>query len=163
MISLRLILFFILILLVSHGEIYAKTPYKKASTSASLEKESFIEKNINQGEIYFYSPIVFLSNQIKADEDYEESAIKRGEILFFLSIPFVALSYFLVISATYYLGTNDNTFSLPTESIVFASISTVAISIGIIYIDIKKNTTTHKINLNHITDHSIRFFGRGKF
>ena len=70
---------------------------------------------------------------------YEESTIKRGKLIFFISIPFIFLIYAAIISTLHYAADQDSSFpDLPTEPFLFAGLSSLAIVGGIIYLDIQK-------------------------
>ena len=75
---------------------------------------------------------------------YEETAFKRSEIIFFLSLPFIFLAHVIAVGTTYYLAEQDETFSgLPTEPFLFAGVSSLMLTGGIIYLDFQKNAQTH--------------------
>ena len=69
-------------------------------------------------------------------EEYKESSFRRGEVLFFLSIPFIFLSNFLIVGGHYYLATFDNSFKIPKEPLIFMGITSLALVSGLIYIDL---------------------------
>ena len=51
------------------------------------------------------------------DYFYEESSLKRAEIIFFLSIPFIFLAHAISLITTYVIATEDVTFTnFPTET-----------------------------------------------
>ena len=75
--------------------------------------------------------------------NYEESAGKRGKLIFFISLPFILLTYTVVVATLHYAADQNNSFSrLPTEPFLFAGLSSLAIVGGIIYLDIQETRST---------------------
>ena len=91
------------------------------------------------------------------DYFYEESALKRSEIIFFLSIPFIFLTHVISLITIYFIATQDITLTkFPTETFFFAGASSLMIAGGIIYLDFKKNQGSlkniqddHKLHLRY--------------
>lgn len=66
-------------------------------------------------------------------EEYTESRFRRGEIIFFLSTPFVLAMHALVIGGSLAVaGSSDN---IPGAALIFGGLSVMTVSAGIIMHD----------------------------
>jgi len=86
----------------------------------------------------------------ESDEgDYTETSLRRGEIVFFLALPFVAIANMLVFSTGYYIydPTYDFTLaSLPPWFLVTMGVSTVSMTLFIAINDGKNNREPADLN-----------------
>ena len=70
---------------------------------------------------------------------YKDSVWKRGEVIFFISLPFIILTYAAAIAVSHYLAVQDSSFSgLSLEPFLFAGLSSLAVAGVIIYLDIQR-------------------------
>ena len=97
------------------------------------------EVEVDQGEIVIQSDSPELNLFERIAPKYEESNLRRGEIIFILSLPFT-----LLLSSAIVIGLNlaakpGAGFDLPSESVVFIGSSAFFISSVITYWDYKKN------------------------
>ncbi|MES0488581.1 MAG: hypothetical protein ABUK01_01220 [Leptospirales bacterium] len=87
------------------------------------------------------------------DTEYTETPFRRGEIVFFLALPFIALANILVFSSGYYIydPTYDFTLgALPTWYLITMGASTVTLTLLIAIKDAKNNREpTNFDNLNN--------------
>lgn len=97
------------------------------------------EVEVDHGEIVIQSDSPELSLFERITPKYEESNLRRGEIIFILSLPFT-----LLLSSAIVIGLNlaakpGAGFDLPSESVVFIGSSAFFMSSVITYWDYKKN------------------------
>ena len=89
---------------------------------------------------------IFIDTNIEIDEDdteydeegkpvYKETAGRRAEIIFILSLPLVMIAHTLVIGGLNMAASNSTEFKLGPEAIAFALVSSLSISIAITYWD----------------------------
>ena len=117
------------------------------------------EVEIDQGEIVIQSDSPELNLFERIAPKYEESNLRRGEIIFILSLPFT-----LLLSSAIVIGLNlaakpGAGFDLPSESVVFIGSSAFFISSVITYWDYKKNQERLSSKAERVTYlfHSYRF------
>ncbi|MDH5717787.1 MAG: hypothetical protein OEZ22_09125 [Spirochaetia bacterium] len=92
---------------------------------------------------------------IEIMNEEEESALRRAEIIFLISIPFTALSHFLIIGGLYYAATKDKLLKIPGNTVTFGLLSTFMVSAAITYHDYRLNLDK-KIKKNEIKNSNLQ-------
>ena len=70
-----------------------------------------------------------------------ESPLRRAEILFFISVPYIFLTQTAIVALSYYIATKDANFRLPKNTFYYIGATTLLISGGIIYSDYRETQT----------------------
>ena len=98
-------------------------------------------------------------------EEYKEGYIRRSEVLFLLSIPFIFFSSILATGVHYSIATLNSPFSISKEALIFAGLSSLALVSGLIYVDLTSTPTKHisfnsgsdlRVTYEHLSKISIR-------
>lgn len=74
----------------------------------------------------------------KHEHDYTESIVRRGEIIFLLSFPFVSVVSFGVSTLAYMAATGDTSMRIPPMVSIFAIGSSVIATSAIVYYDTQR-------------------------
>jgi len=102
--------------------------------------------NLNQSTLVQNQDFDMNTLNTKAMSSYEESFLRRGEIIFLISYPLVLVSHFIIISSLYYIDTLDYKLRIPSEIVNFAVISSLFISVQITYSDYTYTKNLYKEN-----------------